>query len=41
MGRDLEHTLIIDNTPENFYLHKSNGIFIKTWFGDQKDTELE
>jgi len=40
IGRPLEKTIIIDNIAENFILHKDNGIFIKSWYDDPKDTEL-
>jgi CTD small phosphatase-like protein 2 len=33
--------MIIDNMPQNFRLQKENGIFIKTFYGeDQEDTAL-
>lgn len=33
--------MIIDNMPQNFRLQKENGIFIKTFYGeDQDDTAL-
>ena len=38
---DLSKVIIIDNTPENFVKHKSNGIFIKSWFNDAEDTCLK
>ena len=41
LGRDLKKTIIVDNIAENFCLQKDNGIFIKTWYDDQDDTELE
>jgi CTD small phosphatase-like protein 2 len=40
LGRDLSKTLIVDNVAENFRLQPENGIFIKTWTGDPKDTVL-
>lgn len=40
IGRDLSKTLIIDNLPENFKLQQNNGLFIKTWNEDMKDTQL-
>lgn len=39
-GRDLSKTIIVDNVAENFQLQPDNGIFIKSWFEDPKDTAL-
>jgi CTD small phosphatase-like protein 2 len=41
IGRDLKKTIIVDNLPQNFRLQKENGIYIKTYWGDDnKDTAL-
>lgn len=40
LGRSLSHTIIIDNMAANFQLQTENGIFIKGWFGDEKDRAL-
>jgi CTD small phosphatase-like protein 2 len=41
IGRDLKKTIIVDNMPQNFRLQKDNGIFIKTFWGeDNKDMAL-
>lgn len=41
LGRDLRRTIIIDNVWENFQLQPNNGIYIKTWINDPKDTYLQ
>ena len=40
LGRDLDKTIIVDNIAENFALQPKNGILIKTWISDAKDTSL-
>lgn len=41
IGRPLDSTIIIDNNPQNFKLHKENGICIKSFWGDNgRDTAL-
>ena len=40
IGRDLSKIIIVDNVAENFQLQPDNGIFIKSWFEDKKDTAL-
>ena len=41
IGRPLDSTIIIDNNPLNFKLHKENGIYIKSFWGDNiNDTAL-
>lgn len=32
--------IIIDNVADNFALQPQNGIFIKSWYGDETDTIL-
>ena len=40
LGRDISKVIIVDNVAENFQLQPDNGIFIKSWFDDPKDTAL-
>lgn len=40
IGRDGNKTIIIDNIPENFKLQPNNGLPIKTFIDDMKDTHL-
>ena len=40
LGRDLDKVIIIDNIAKSFEKQPRNGIVIKTWLGDPKDTAL-
>lgn len=40
LGRPLNRTVIVDNTPDNFKLHRQNGIFISSWYGNKEDSAL-
>ena len=37
IGTPLDKTIIIDNMPQNFRKHKENAIYIKSFFGEEKD----
>ena len=37
LGRDLSKVIILDNMPQNYELQKENGIFIRNYYGDDKD----
>ena len=40
LGRDLRHTLLLDNSPHVFGFHVDNGVPIASWFDDDADAEL-
>jgi len=40
LGRDLKHSLIIDNSPTSFLFHPENAILCETWYDDEQDNEL-
>ena len=41
LGRDLRHTLIVDNSPTSYIFHPTNAVPISSWFDNQEDVELE
>lgn len=40
LGRELNQTIIIDNSPTSYLFHPSNAVPITTWFSDLHDNEL-
>eukprot|EP00475_Leptophrys_vorax_P010609 TRINITY_DN1719_c0_g1_i4.p1 TRINITY_DN1719_c0_g1~~TRINITY_DN1719_c0_g1_i4.p1 ORF type:complete len:410 (+),score=107.65 TRINITY_DN1719_c0_g1_i4:901-2130(+) len=40
LGRKVNHTLIIDNSPYSYAMHLNNAVPILSWFDDPHDTEL-
>ena len=40
IGRDLKRVIIIDNIADNFKLQPNNGLGIKTWNEEMRDTQL-
>jgi RNA polymerase II subunit A small phosphatase-like protein len=40
LGRELAHTMIIDNSPPSYFFHPENAIPILSWFDDPEDTAL-
>ena len=41
VGRDLSRVILVDNLDKNFQFQKENGIHVRSWFGDPKDTILQ
>ena len=40
LGRPVDETIIIDNSPVCYSFHPSNAVPISTWFNDPHDSEL-
>ena len=40
LGRDLAHTVLVENTPLSFCLQPGNAILVPTWLSDETDSEL-
>jgi RNA polymerase II subunit A small phosphatase-like protein len=41
LGRELEQTLIIDNSPASYSMQPANALGCRSWFKDPYDRELE
>ncbi|KIX02126.1 uncharacterized protein Z518_08065 [Rhinocladiella mackenziei CBS 650.93] len=40
LGRDLQSTIIVDNSPASYIFHPQHALPISSWFSDAHDTEL-
>lgn len=40
LGRDLNKTIILDNSPASYIFHPENAVGCTSWFDDPNDTEL-
>ena len=40
LGRDLQKTIIVDNSPHSYIFHPDNAIPIGTFIDDKEDVEL-
>lgn len=40
LGREIETSIIIDNSPASYIFHPNNAVPISSWFNDPHDTEL-
>ncbi|XP_028923639.1 carboxy-terminal domain RNA polymerase II polypeptide A small phosphatase 1 [Ornithorhynchus anatinus] len=40
LGRELERTLILDNSPASYFFHPNNAVPVASWFDNMADTEL-
>ena len=40
LGRPIEDTIILDNSPASYLFHPHNAVPVSSWFNDPHDTEL-
>ena len=40
IGRDINKIIIVDNIPQNYRLNKENGIYIKSFYGDNPNDKV-
>lgn len=40
LGRPIDETIIIDNSPASYIFHPNNAVPVSTWFNDPHDSEL-
>eukprot|EP00048_Salpingoeca_helianthica_P022623 m.19374 g.19374 ORF g.19374 m.19374 type:complete len:229 (+) comp7577_c0_seq1:42-728(+) len=40
LGREVGHSIIIDNSPASYSFHPEHAVPITSWFDDKKDSEL-
>ena len=40
LGRPIQDTIIIDNSPASYIFHPNNAVPVSSWFNDPHDTEL-
>ena len=40
IGRPINKIVIVDNIPQNYRLHKENGIYIKSFYGDNPNDKI-
>jgi len=40
LGRQLNDTIILDNSPASYIFHPTNAVPVSSWFNDPHDTEL-
>jgi len=40
LGRPIDQTIILDNSPASYIFHPNNAVPVSSWFNDPHDTEL-